>query len=176
MRAEGTRWFRFSTHAQTLFSIFLLSFSRPEAAFETHLHVCVAQQDISRHIFFLVSPDNSDLIACMVVSKEGGQAQRFLAVDVYQMSLVEPETKRLGWGVVKFAGLLQVCEKFCVLVCTFASSHTCWFVVTWVFPDRFHWRSFNIMREFITYYIYFFMFNTFSHIVDCPGEDMDEYV
>ncbi|XP_075996038.1 protein CLEC16A isoform X3 [Genypterus blacodes] len=51
--------------------------------------------------------NNSDLIACMVVSKEGGQAQRFLSVDVYQMSLVEPETKRLGWGVVKFAGLLQ---------------------------------------------------------------------
>ncbi|KAJ8251102.1 hypothetical protein GJAV_G00217270 [Gymnothorax javanicus] len=51
--------------------------------------------------------NNSDLIACMVVSKDGGQAQRFLAVDIYQMSLVEPETKRLGWGVVKFAGLLQ---------------------------------------------------------------------
>uniref|UniRef100_A0A669F6V4 C-type lectin domain containing 16A n=1 Tax=Oreochromis niloticus TaxID=8128 RepID=A0A669F6V4_ORENI len=51
--------------------------------------------------------NNSDLIACMVVSKDGGQAQRFLAVDVYQMSLVEPESKRLGWGVVKFAGLLQ---------------------------------------------------------------------
>nr|XP_057904347.1 protein CLEC16A isoform X2 [Doryrhamphus excisus] len=51
--------------------------------------------------------NNSDLIACMVVSKDGCQAQRFLAVDVYQMSLVEPETKRLGWGVVKFAGLLQ---------------------------------------------------------------------
>uniref|UniRef100_A0A8C2WY49 C-type lectin domain containing 16A n=1 Tax=Cyclopterus lumpus TaxID=8103 RepID=A0A8C2WY49_CYCLU len=51
--------------------------------------------------------NNSDLIACMVVSKDGGQAQRFLSVDVYQMSLVEPETKRLGWGVVKFAGLLQ---------------------------------------------------------------------
>lgn len=44
----------------------------------------------------------------MVVSKDAVQAQRFLAVDVYQMSLVEPETKRLGWGVVKFAGLLQV--------------------------------------------------------------------
>lgn len=44
----------------------------------------------------------------MVVSKDGVQTQRFLAVDVYQMSLVEPETKRLGWGVVKFAGLLQV--------------------------------------------------------------------
>ncbi|XP_066545457.1 protein CLEC16A isoform X4 [Amia ocellicauda] len=51
--------------------------------------------------------NNSDLIACMVVTKDGAQAQRFLAVDVYQMSLVEPETKRLGWGVVKFAGLLQ---------------------------------------------------------------------
>ncbi|XP_031432973.1 protein CLEC16A [Clupea harengus] len=51
--------------------------------------------------------NNSDLIACMVVSKGGIQAQRFLSVDVYQMSLVEPETKRLGWGVVKFAGLLQ---------------------------------------------------------------------
>ncbi|KAG5832134.1 hypothetical protein ANANG_G00287890 [Anguilla anguilla] len=51
--------------------------------------------------------NNSDLIACMVVSKDGSQAQRFLAVDIYQMSLVEPETKRLGWGVVKFAGLLQ---------------------------------------------------------------------
>uniref|UniRef100_A0A3B3CMX7 C-type lectin domain containing 16A n=1 Tax=Oryzias melastigma TaxID=30732 RepID=A0A3B3CMX7_ORYME len=51
--------------------------------------------------------NNSDLIACMVVNKDGSQAQRFLAVDVYQMSLVEPETKRLGWGVVKFAGLLQ---------------------------------------------------------------------
>lgn len=65
--------------------------------------------------FFFVPPhpplrrsDNSDLIACMVVSKDGCQAQRFLAVDVYQMSLVEPESKRLGWGVVKFAGLLQV--------------------------------------------------------------------
>ena len=50
----------------------------------------------------------------MVVSKDGGQAQRFLAVDVYQMSLVEPETKRLGWGVVKFAGLLQVCSSLAV--------------------------------------------------------------
>uniref|UniRef100_A0A3Q3WMF9 Uncharacterized protein n=1 Tax=Mola mola TaxID=94237 RepID=A0A3Q3WMF9_MOLML len=56
--------------------------------------------------------NNSDLIACMVVSKEGCQAQRFLAVDVYQMSLVEPETKRLGWGVVKFAGLLQDMQVF----------------------------------------------------------------
>uniref|UniRef100_A0A4W5LQI7 CLEC16A/TT9 C-terminal domain-containing protein n=1 Tax=Hucho hucho TaxID=62062 RepID=A0A4W5LQI7_9TELE len=62
---------------------------------------------VSLSLCLSICVDNSDLIACMVVSKEGGQAQRFLAVDVYQMSLVEPETKRLGWGVVKFAGLLQ---------------------------------------------------------------------
>ncbi|XP_059835184.1 protein CLEC16A isoform X3 [Hypanus sabinus] len=51
--------------------------------------------------------NNSDLIACTVVMKDGSQVHRFLAVDVYQMSLVEPDSKRLGWGVVKFAGLLQ---------------------------------------------------------------------
>uniref|UniRef100_A0ABM5F0F8 Protein CLEC16A isoform X3 n=1 Tax=Pogona vitticeps TaxID=103695 RepID=A0ABM5F0F8_9SAUR len=51
--------------------------------------------------------NNSDLIACTVVTKDGVQVQRFLAVDIYQMSLVEPDAIRLGWGVVKFAGLLQ---------------------------------------------------------------------
>ncbi|XP_035746955.1 protein CLEC16A isoform X2 [Egretta garzetta] len=51
--------------------------------------------------------NNSDLIACTVLTKDGGQVQRFLAVDIYQMSLVEPDVARLGWGVVKFAGLLQ---------------------------------------------------------------------
>ncbi|KAM6424362.1 protein CLEC16A isoform 2-T2 [Liasis olivaceus] len=51
--------------------------------------------------------NNSDLIACTVITKDSGQVQRFLAVDIYQMSLVEPDVGRLGWGVVKFAGLLQ---------------------------------------------------------------------
>ncbi|XP_027695021.1 protein CLEC16A isoform X3 [Vombatus ursinus] len=51
--------------------------------------------------------NNSDLIACTVITKDGGLIQRFLAVDIYQMSLVEPDVARLGWGVVKFAGLLQ---------------------------------------------------------------------
>ncbi|XP_044903440.1 protein CLEC16A isoform X5 [Felis catus] len=51
--------------------------------------------------------NNSDLIACTVITKDGGMVQRFLAVDIYQMSLVEPDVSRLGWGVVKFAGLLQ---------------------------------------------------------------------
>lgn len=61
--------------------------------------------------FFFLS-DNSDLIACTVITKDGGQVQRFLAVDIYQMSLVEPDVARLGWGVVKFAGLLQVRKGF----------------------------------------------------------------
>lgn len=59
----------------------------------------------------LPPPDNSDLIACTVITKDSGQVQRFLAVDIYQMSLVEPDVGRLGWGVVKFAGLLQVSIK-----------------------------------------------------------------
>lgn len=58
-------------------------------------------------------PDNSDLIACTVITKDGGMVQRFLAVDIYQMSLVEPDVSRLGWGVVKFAGLLQVTPESC---------------------------------------------------------------
>ncbi|OXB67513.1 hypothetical protein ASZ78_005734 [Callipepla squamata] len=54
--------------------------------------------------------NNRDLIACAVITKDGGQVQRFLALDIYQMSLVEPDAARLGWGVVKFAGLLQDME------------------------------------------------------------------
>uniref|UniRef100_H3D223 C-type lectin domain containing 16A n=1 Tax=Tetraodon nigroviridis TaxID=99883 RepID=H3D223_TETNG len=49
----------------------------------------------------------SKLFDSVVFFKSEGNQKLELAVDVYQMSLVEPETKRLGWGVVKFAGLLQ---------------------------------------------------------------------
>ena len=34
--------------------------------------------------------------------------RRFLVSDVLQLILVEPDTKRLGWGVVRFVGFLQV--------------------------------------------------------------------
>jgi hypothetical protein len=34
--------------------------------------------------------------------------RRFLVIDSIQLILVEPDTKRLGWGVVRFAGFLQV--------------------------------------------------------------------
>uniref|UniRef100_H2Y951 Uncharacterized protein n=1 Tax=Ciona savignyi TaxID=51511 RepID=H2Y951_CIOSA len=54
--------------------------------------------------------NNSDLIACTVSSKESKQ-RRFLVVELYQLILVEPDSKRLGWGVVKFAGFLQVLTR-----------------------------------------------------------------
>ena len=57
-----------------------------------------------------LSTDNSDLIACTVVTKDQ-RNRRFLVVDLYQMILVEPDSKKLGWGVVKFAGHLQVCTS-----------------------------------------------------------------
>lgn len=54
--------------------------------------------------------DNSDLIACTVVDKEGHKTRRFLVIDVIQLILVEPDTRRLGWGVAKFVGFLQDIE------------------------------------------------------------------
>ena len=65
--------------------------------------------------------DNSDLLAVRVVtssnsiisigsgsgSKSSAQSRLFLVVDIYQIVLVEPDSKRLGWGVAIFAGFLQ---------------------------------------------------------------------
>jgi protein CLEC16A len=58
----------------------------------------------------LFGTDNSNLIACTVVTKEGSKIRRFLVIDVIQLILVQPDTRRLGWGVAKFVGFLQVCE------------------------------------------------------------------
>lgn len=54
--------------------------------------------------------DNSDLIACTVAWKDGQKIRRFLVIDVMQLILVEPDTKRLGWGVAKLVGFLQDIE------------------------------------------------------------------
>ncbi|XP_051171080.1 protein CLEC16A homolog isoform X3 [Leptopilina boulardi] len=54
--------------------------------------------------------NNSDLIACTVVWKDGQKIRRFLVIDVLQLILVEPDTKKLGWGVAKFVGFLQDIE------------------------------------------------------------------
>ncbi|XP_034936174.1 protein CLEC16A homolog isoform X2 [Chelonus insularis] len=54
--------------------------------------------------------NNSDLIACTVVWKDGQKIRRFLVIDVMQLILVEPDTRRLGYGVTKFVGFLQDIE------------------------------------------------------------------
>ncbi|XP_063234490.1 protein CLEC16A homolog isoform X2 [Bacillus rossius redtenbacheri] len=54
--------------------------------------------------------NNSDLIACTVVNKDGQKIRRFLVIDTIQLILVEPDTRRLGWGVAKFVGFLQDIE------------------------------------------------------------------
>ncbi|XP_048519708.1 protein CLEC16A homolog isoform X2 [Dendroctonus ponderosae] len=53
---------------------------------------------------------NSDLIACTVLYKDGMKMRRFLVIDVMQLILVEPDNKRLGWGVAKLVGFLQDIE------------------------------------------------------------------
>lgn len=45
------------------------------------------------------------------------QERRFLVIDPMQLILVEPDSKRLGWGVVRFVGFLQVGNIYiCALV------------------------------------------------------------
>ncbi|KAL4240827.1 Protein CL16A [Mactra antiquata] len=53
--------------------------------------------------------NNSDLIACTVITKDKKQ-KRFLVIDALQMILVEPDNRRLGWGIVTFVGFLQNIE------------------------------------------------------------------
>lgn len=107
-------------------------------------------------MFVIPFSDNSDLIACMVVSKDGGQAQRFLAVDVYQMSLVEPESKRLGWGVVKFAGLLQVRKKSVHVCCfVFSVEIKCWL------------KTMNFFLQYCTHYSLLFILIYLFFVLQC---------
>ncbi|UJR31412.1 hypothetical protein I4U23_018905 [Adineta vaga] len=53
--------------------------------------------------------NNSDLIACTVFMKEK-KDRRFLVTDPMQFILIEPDVKRMGWGIVKFCDLMQDVE------------------------------------------------------------------
>ncbi|CAF1067720.1 unnamed protein product [Didymodactylos carnosus] len=53
--------------------------------------------------------NNSDLIACTVHMKDK-KDRRFLVTDPLQFILIEPDIKRLGWGIVKFCDLMQDVE------------------------------------------------------------------
>ncbi|XP_057311483.1 protein CLEC16A-like [Hydractinia symbiolongicarpus] len=54
--------------------------------------------------------NNSDLIACTIVQQGKQSIRRFLVIDTSQFILVEPDTSKLGWGVVKFVSHLQDVE------------------------------------------------------------------
>ncbi|XP_012283658.1 protein CLEC16A homolog isoform X2 [Orussus abietinus] len=51
--------------------------------------------------------NNSDIISCTVVWKDGQKIRRFLVIHVIQLILVEPDPRKLGWGVAKLVGFLQ---------------------------------------------------------------------
>lgn len=53
--------------------------------------------------------DNSDLIACTIVFKDGQKSRRFMVIETIQIILVEPD-QRLGWGIAKLVGNLQDLE------------------------------------------------------------------
>lgn len=64
-----------------------------------------------RHNFSLsLISDNSDLIACTVIMKDATKYRRFLVIDILQFILVEPDPRKLGWGIAKFVGFLQDVE------------------------------------------------------------------
>ncbi|XP_026751195.2 protein CLEC16A homolog isoform X2 [Galleria mellonella] len=54
--------------------------------------------------------NDSDLISCDIIQKDGTWHHRFLAVDNIQIILVEPDKQRLGWGIAKLVGSLQDLE------------------------------------------------------------------
>ncbi|XP_059620976.1 protein CLEC16A homolog [Phlebotomus argentipes] len=69
----------------------------------TNQHNCVDIDDV-------LDLNNSDLIACTIIMKDGQKQRRFLVIDVQQLILVEPDLKRLGWGIAKIVGFLQDTE------------------------------------------------------------------
>ncbi|ESO05726.1 hypothetical protein HELRODRAFT_191365 [Helobdella robusta] len=62
------------------------------------------------HFDDVLDLNNSDLIACTVIHNESKKERRFLVIDTLQLILVEPDSKKLGWGLVRFTGFLQDTE------------------------------------------------------------------
>jgi len=53
--------------------------------------------------------NNADLLGCTIISGDV-TVRRFLVVQTFQIILVEPDSTRLGWGVVTFSASLQDLE------------------------------------------------------------------
>lgn len=69
-----------------------------------------------QYIVYYKLSDDSDLISCDIIQKDGTWQHRFLAVDNIQIILVEPDKQRLGWGVAKLVGSLQDLEVTVVFI------------------------------------------------------------
>lgn len=54
-----------------------------------------------------INLNNSDLLSCVVVLNKNERLPRFLVTDRLQLILVEPDTRKAGWAIVRFVGLLQ---------------------------------------------------------------------
>ncbi|KAG8195139.1 hypothetical protein JTE90_023316 [Oedothorax gibbosus] len=54
--------------------------------------------------------NNSDLISCTVITKDSQKIKGFMVIDALQLILVDPDNKRVGWGIAKFVGFLQDIE------------------------------------------------------------------
>jgi protein CLEC16A len=48
----------------------------------------------------------SDMLACTVF-RSGTRTQRYLVTDALQLILVEPDARKLGWGVAQYVAALQ---------------------------------------------------------------------
>ncbi|CAG2111580.1 unnamed protein product, partial [Medioppia subpectinata] len=77
---------------------------------ETETQLPLTNYDSCIKVDQLLDLNNSDLIACTVMSKDQPKLRRFMVIDAQQLVLIEPDTKRLGWGVAKFVAWLQDVE------------------------------------------------------------------
>jgi hypothetical protein len=121
-------------YPDSLSSLPLLPFSPPSLSLRKAIRtffllrqVSLALQGLRETSLPLSNPDscvqagdvldlnNSDLLAVTVVLKDGARQRRFLVVDLMQIILIEPDAHRLGWGVARFSGFLQVRLGFDVL-------------------------------------------------------------
>ncbi|XP_071033380.1 protein CLEC16A homolog isoform X2 [Parasteatoda tepidariorum] len=69
----------------------------------TNLSSCIKVNDA-------LDLNNSDLISCTVITKDGQKIKGFMVIDALQLILVDPDNKRVGWGIAKFVGFLQDIE------------------------------------------------------------------
>lgn len=106
----------------------------------TSLYSIVGKTRDTRVTSLPQKPDHSNMIFVSMFCRQ--QQRRFLVIDEAQFILVEPDTTKLGWGVVKFVARLQVGELvcFCILSLSFIndclSAHLqfrdCWVVLSFI--------------------------------------------